>query len=44
MADIVSPIPGETYRDHLADIERGPRRSFLTFLRLLLAGQWKGAA
>lgn len=25
----------------LADLERGPRRSLLTVLRLFLAGQWR---
>lgn len=37
---VISPIPGTSYGEILADIARGPRRNFLTWLRLLLAGQW----
>lgn len=39
MAQVLSPIPGTSYLDHLADIERGPRRGPLTWLRLFLARQ-----
>jgi hypothetical protein len=39
MAQCHPPIPGTSHADVLADIERGPRRSFLTWLRLFLAGQ-----
>lgn len=40
MAQVLSSIPGTSFNDIRADIERAPRRSFLTVLRLLLAGQW----
>lgn len=40
MAQVHSPIPGTSYVEVVADIARGPRRDFLTWLRLLLAGQW----
>jgi hypothetical protein len=41
MAQVLSPIPGTSFDDIRADIERGPRRDFLTWLRLMLAGQWR---
>lgn len=41
MAQVLSPIPGTSFNDVRADIERGPRRSLLTVLRLVLAGQWR---
>lgn len=31
---------GVTPADIQADLERGPRRSLLTIVRLILAGQW----
>lgn len=39
MAQVLSPIPGTSFNDIRADIERGPRRSPLTWLRLFLARQ-----
>lgn len=41
MAQVLSPIPGTSHRDILAEIARAPRRSLLTVLRLALAGKLK---
>lgn len=41
MSQVFSPIPGTSFDDIRADIERGPRRDLLTWLRPFLAGQWR---